>query len=208
MAALVDKILQAYPFVQYRDDPDVVAFFNAYNRMAQEYLTAFNGLSLPFWPAPEISGYLLDWIAEGIYGERRPSLQIAQESSAVGAYNTTEYNTIQYAGMRSYTPGSAQYLPDEYFKRILTWNFYKGDGFQFSIPWLKRRIARFIHGIAGLDPYLQHTFDVSITSNAGVFDIGIPEYGGGAGEVLKVAIDQQLVKLPFIYTYNTTVNEK
>lgn len=208
MQAPVNQIIPAYPFVQYNDDPNVVAFFTAYNQIAQEYLTTFNNLVLPCWTSDEISGYLLDWIAEGIYGVKRPLLQVSQEEIAKGAYNTVEYNAIQYAGLKNYRPGTSQYLADDYFKRILTWNFYKADGFQFTIPWLKRRVARFIHGPAGIDPPLQDTFDVGITSNNGIFNVNIPEYGDGIGTFLKMAITQQMVKLPFIYSYNVAVVEK
>lgn len=205
MALPVDKIIPAYPFVQYSDDPNVVAFFDAYNDIAQTYLDAFNALTLPYWPADIISGNLLDWIAEGIYGEKRPKWQTSTGSVAKGAYDTVEYNSIAYAHIRSYTPGTASFLPDDYFKRILTWNYYKGDGMQFTVPWFKRRIARFIHGPAGIDPPLQDTFDISITSERGVFTIKIPDYGDGVSDFLKTAIDQRMVKLPFIYSYNVSV---
>lgn len=204
----VDKILPAYPFVQFMDDKDVVAFFEAFNEMAQVYLTAFNNLALPCWTSSYITAELLDWIAEGIYGEKRPQLQASEASVAKGAYNTVEYNAVQYAGMKKYEPGSSLYLPDDYFKRILTWNFYKGDGFQFSTDWLKRRIARFLHGKNGIDPPLQNTFDVSVTSSSGVFAIGIQENGSGVATLLKSAIEQGIVHLPFIYQYNVTVTEQ
>ncbi|MGP0902112.1 hypothetical protein [Serratia sp. CY76391] len=208
METIVDKIIPAYPFVQYNDDPDIVAFFTAYNKMAQDYLTAFNALTLPYWPGEIINGYLLDWIAAGIYGVTRPYLKISEGSVAKGTYNSVEYNTVPYARLKSYRPGQTQYLPDEFFKRILTWNFYKGDGFQFSTPWLKRRLCRFIHGKAGVDPNIQSTFDVSVTSSNGVFELSIPDYGDGIGKFLKTAIEQGLVNLPFIYSFNVTVNEQ
>ncbi|EEP89167.1 hypothetical protein ykris0001_46290 [Yersinia kristensenii ATCC 33638] len=151
---------------------------------------------------------LLDWVALGIYGVERPLLQVSEEAIARGVYNTIEYNVIPYAVMRNYVPGSSSYVPDDYFKRILTWDFYKGDGSHFCIDWLKRRIARFIHGANGIDPPLQSTFDISVTVANGVFVIVIPDYGNGVGYFLKDAIDQQQVKLPFIYKYSITVIEK
>lgn len=204
----VDKIIPAYPFVQYSDDPNVVAFFNAYNKMAQVYLTAFNNLYLPCWTSSLVTGQLLDWVAKGIYGVERPLIQTSTATVAKGAYNTIEYDAVAYAHMESYHPGTYQHLPDDYFKRILTWNFYKGDGFQFSVMWLKRRIARFIHGAAGIDPPLEHTFDVSVTSKNGVFTLKIPEYGDGIGNFLKIAIDEGLVNLPFMYSWNAEVVEQ
>jgi hypothetical protein len=201
MSQPVEKIIPAYPFVQYRDDLNVVAFFKAYNIIAQQYLEAFNALYLPCWTSPLIKGYLLDWVALGIYGVERPLVQTSTATIAEGAYNTVEYNDIYYAHMKSFHPGTFQHLPDDYFKRILTWNFYKGDGFQFSVEWLKRRIARFIHGESGADPLLENTFDVSVTSKNGKFTLKIPEYGDGVGEFLVRAINTRLVNLPFIYTY-------
>ncbi|EFS0967437.1 hypothetical protein HYB28_002684, partial [Salmonella enterica] len=107
-----------------------------------------------------------------------------------------------------YVPGSASYVPDDYFKRILTWNFYKGDGSHFCINWFKRRLARFIHGANGIDPPVQSTFDISVMPDKGIFFVSIPDYGDGVGHFLKDAIDQSLVKLPFIYTYSVTVVEQ
>lgn len=208
MKAPVNKIIPSYSFTQYNDDPNVVAFFDAYNEIAQGYLDSLNDLNLPCWTSPAIIGELLDWVALGIYGQDRPLLQVSEDAIARGAYNTIEYNSIAYARMKNYIPGSASYVPDDYFKRILTWNFYKGDGLHFCIDWLKRRVARFIHGVNGIDPPVQSTFDVSVTVDSGVFSIVIPDYGNGVGYFLKDAIDQSLVNLPFIYTYSTTVVEK
>lgn len=205
MAALIDKIIPAYPYTQYNDDPNIHAFFNAYNLLAQGYLDEMNILGLPCWTSPNVVGDLLDWIALGIYGETRPLLQISEDAIARGAYNTIEYNAITYAGLKNYIPGSASYVPDDYFKRILTWNFYKGDGSHFCIDWLKRRLARFVHGANGIDPPIQSTFDISVAVDSGNYEITIPDYGDGVGYFLRDAISQQLVKLPFIYTYTVTV---
>lgn len=205
MEAFVSEIIPAYPFVQYNDDPGIVAFFNAYNTIAQKHLQAFNKLSLPFWPSESISGYLLDWIAAGIYGQARPSLQVSESAVAKGAYDTSEYNSIAYAKPKNYRASRTLYVADDYFKRILTWNFYKGDGFHFSTPWLKRRVARFLHGVAGEDPKLQNSFDVSIKSTGGIFSITIPDYADYMGKFLKLVIEQRLVNLPFIYQFDVTV---
>lgn len=203
---VVDKVIPSYPFVQYSDDEDAVAFFTSYNTLAQEYLDGFNILTLPYWPADIINGYLLDWIAEGIYGVRREKIQKIEGDVSKGSYNTIDYNTVPYAKLKNYIPGSTEFLPDEYFKRIMTWNFYKGDGFQFSIPWFKRRIARFLHGPAGIDPIIDNTFDVSIVSSNGVFSIAITDSGDGVATFLKTAIEQGMVNLPFIYSYKVTVS--
>ena len=201
MAAPVTKIIPSYPFVQYRDDPNIVAFFEAYNEMAQEYLDEFNSQSLPYWPSPTLSRKLLDWVVEGIYGETRPLLMVSQEAIAKGAYNTIDYNTIPYAGLKNFVPGATTYVVDDYFKRILTWNFYKADGVQFNIDWLKRRIARFLRGPNGIDPPVTDTFDISVIPADGVFAITLPDSDDNVGQFLKEAIEQGIVKLPFIYSF-------
>ncbi|WP_213239647.1 hypothetical protein [Citrobacter braakii] len=201
MEAQVSQIIPSYPFVQYRDDPNVVAFFQVYNEMAQEYLDEINSLSIPYWPSPALSGKLLDWVVEGIYGESRPLLKVSLDAIAKGAYNTIDYNTIPYAGLKNYIPGATTYVVDDYFKRILTWNFYKGDGVQFNIDWLKRRIARFLRGPNGIDPPVTDTFDISVIPNNGVFAILLPNSNDSVGQFLKDAIEQRIVKLPFMYSF-------
>lgn len=205
MDQIEDKIIPAYPFIQYNDDEDVVAFFDAYNEIAQRYLDAFNALQLPCWTSQLITGWLLDWIAQGIYGQLRPALQITKEQTQKGDYNTIEYNTIPYATISNYVAGQYSYLSDDLFKRVLTWNFYKNDGFQFSVPWFKRRIARFIRGKDGIDPPVDETFDISITSKNGTFFVYIPDYDDGVAEALASCIEQGFVKLPFMYTYVVVV---
>lgn len=201
MEAPVSKIISSYPFVQYRDDPNILAFFEAYNEIAQAYLDEINSLSMPYWPSSALSGKLLDWVVEGIYGETRPLLQVSQDAIAKGAYNTIDYNTIPYAGLKNYVPGATTYVVDDYFKRILTWNFYKGDGVQFNIDWLKRRIARFLRGPNGIDPPVTDTFDISVVPDNGVFAILLPNANNSVGQFLKDAIEQRIVKLPFMYTF-------
>ncbi|WMJ65680.1 hypothetical protein RBI80_00330 [Klebsiella variicola] len=44
----------------------------------------------------------------------------------------------------------------------MTWNFYKGDGFYFSIPWIKRRILRFLLGVNGTDILNDQRWSISI----------------------------------------------
>jgi uncharacterized protein YjdB len=205
MDQIEKNIIPTYVFTQYNDDEDVTAFFESYNEMAQKYLDAFNNLQLPCWTSQLITGWLLDWIAQGIYGQVRPALQIVKEQTQKGDYNTIEYNSITYATISNYIAGQYSNLSDDLFKRVLTWNFYKGDGFQFSIPWFKRRIARFIRGVDGIDPPVDETFDISITSENGTFYVSIIDYGDGVAHALAACIEQEFVNLPFMYKYVVTV---
>ncbi|CAD6037459.1 Uncharacterised protein [Escherichia coli] len=203
MTEPIKKIIPAYPYVQYNDDPNIVAFFDAYNEIAQQYLDEMNSLYLPCWTSEKITGPLLDWVALGIYGQTRPAIQIVKEQSEKGEYNTLEYNSEPYAHLSNYVAGEYSPMNDDLFKRVLTWNFYKGDGQQFTIPWLKRRIARFLHGPDGKDPGIQSTFDVYVSVDDGVFTLGITDYGDGVAQALASAIRQRYVKLPFMYQFRT-----
>lgn len=203
----VIKIVPSYAYVQYRDDENIVAFFSAYNTLAQYYLDSMNALKLPYWPAPYLAGDLLSFVVEGIYGQTRPERRFSSEKFPDGAYNTTEYDTVAYNDQTDYEAGVSRYVPDEYWKRILTWDFYKADGQQFSIPWLKRRVARFLRGEAGRDPRIDETNDISVNVNDGVFEISIPKVEPGISVFLKEAIEQRMVRLPFMYIFNVTVRD-
>lgn len=124
MQALIEKIIPAYPYTQYNADPNIVAFFTAYNTLAQGISTTSMRLICRAGLLPPSRG-VAGLIALGIYGEGRPLLQISEDAIARGAYNTIEYNAIPYAGLKNYVPGSASYVPDDYFKRILTGIFIK-----------------------------------------------------------------------------------
>ncbi len=151
----ITSTIPAYPYVEYSDDADVSAFFAAYNQMSQENLDEVNGYQLPIYLNQ--SGALLDWAASSIYGQFRPSLS-SGGPHAIGPYNTAPYNTEEYNGLR-FVNNSQNYIADDLtYQRIVQWNTFKGDGYQFSIRWLKRRIERFLHGTI----FPQQTYDVSV----------------------------------------------
>lgn len=226
MDKLVDRILPAYPFVQYNDDDNVVAFFQAYNQLAREYLTAFTKLNLGFWAGEIINGPLLDWIALGIYGTQRHiivNLQYPNKDDEIdfkseGVYNTIEYDNVAYNEFKNKAVATTQYMSDDFFRRILLWNFFKEDGFQFSIPWLKKRMGRFFKAFRG-DPFsswdskdIENGYDLtyySVTVNKGVFTILIDPnaYRDSEGlhedwfEFFKLCMETRLINLPFQYTF-------
>lgn len=140
--------LGSYLYQEYSDDDDLQAFVEAYNAAAQTYLDDFNALSLPYYPG--LTGDLLDWVMKGLYDLPRTQLA-SQASPATGELNTVEINEL---ALNDGAPSSQQFytLTDDVFKRILTWNFFKGDTRHFSMRWLKRRIIRFLVGTNGLDP--------------------------------------------------------
>src|ERR1700743_1192449 len=87
-------IIPAYAYRQYADDPDIVAFFNAYNKLSQPYLDWFNQTPLSLYTSPHVNGPLLDWISEGIYGVPRPVFSSLTTRFLGAALNSVPLNTI------------------------------------------------------------------------------------------------------------------
>ena len=78
-----------------------------------------------------------------------------------------------YNARRSIGPIDVTVTTDDVFKRIMTWNFYKGDGNVFNVRWLKRRIMRFLIGVDGTAPNVDQTYIVSVTFGNGQIAIRI-----------------------------------
>jgi len=157
----IQQIPPAYVYDQYSDDADVQAFVAAFNSLAQGYLQWFNDTPLGVYTSPNISGALLDWIGQGIYGVARPV--VATESQyQTGTFNAQPYNTLAFNTLNVVISGTAQIATDDYYKRALTWYFYKGDGKQFSTTWLKKRVARFLYGSDGQDVSPSELFNVGV----------------------------------------------
>ena len=159
----LSSVLPAYLYEQYNDDPDLLAFVNAYNSLAQGYLDWFNSTPLALYTSSAISGSLLDWSATGIYGVSRPVISSVQSARTLGAMNMTAMNVLAMNRMFRTQTGTAEPASDDIYKRVLAWILYKGDGIQASITWLRKRIARFLYGANGSDVSLSETLNVSIT---------------------------------------------
>jgi hypothetical protein len=149
---MLGTTILSYLYQQYADDDDLQAFVAAYNQMTQVYVTWFQTVSLPYYPG--LTGPLLNWVGLGLYGLPRTSLQ-ASSTAALGMLNTEAFNTNP---LNSFIPGTSTFfqLTDDVYQRILTWDFFKGDGKRFCMRWLKRRIMRFLVGVNGIDPQPQN----------------------------------------------------
>ena len=171
MSALT-KIFPAYPYAEYLPDDDIEAFFISYNELAQYYLDWFNQVPLSVYTNSQINGLLLDWIAQGIYNTIRPTLA-SNQTIDIGSLNTFALNTHPLNYFDRLTPTTFYNTTDDIFKRILTWNFYKGDGFTFNIEWLKRRVLRFLIGANGIDPGMDQTYQISVSFSGTQCNINI-----------------------------------
>lgn len=202
------SIIPAYVYQQYADDDTVTAFFTAYNNIAQVYLNWFNSINLPIYTNPLISGSMLDWVAQGIYGISRPTLAVTITGPGVGPFNTYQLNTIPINANTGNATTTLYTVTDDIFKRIMTWNIYKGDGFQYSTIWLKRRVMRFLAGVNGTD-YNGQTNQVSVSFSAPNV-ITIKLLTGAVpltvAPILQAAILGGTLPLPFQYVYNVLIS--
>jgi hypothetical protein len=231
---MLTKTIPSYLYQEYNDDEALQAFVDAYNTSAQGYVDWFSAIELPVYTSPTIAGDLLDWVAEGLYGMPRPSLSSAGQSQTIGPLGTGTLNELaldELDVLGGASPSPA--VTDDVFKRILTWHFYKGDGKDFSVGWLKRRIWRFLRGENGVGFDVDQTYNVSVTfgpgtlvtiglsyyiekfSGIGYFIIGETAIGGVAypahffdlAPVLKAAIEGGVLELPFQFTYAVDITQ-
>lgn len=288
---MVEQILPAYLYQQYNNDPDLLAFFTAYNTFSQENLNTINSLNLPIYTKQ--SNKYLDWVGKGVYGIPRPYIPFGTTTLTGGAYNsiasvgTTEYgayDTLPYdqgiiavngiaitslvwssldggtvTGTTATTPigvtvgssylatitdviptayngtfqltqtGSTTFtylLPastspgvvttlgqvgstvslsnDDIYKRVITWNFYKGDGYQFNVNWLKNRIYRFLVQTDGIPEPIPNTYQISVSISNKIVTITIGSSINTYASVLSALINNETLQLPFQYTFSVT----
>lgn len=200
---MLTATIPSYLYQEYSDDSDLQAFVSAYNTLTQQYLNWFNNTPLPIYTNSAITGPLLDWVGQGIYGYARPTLAVGATFSNLGVYNTEPYDTEPY-NQNIYTNPVTDYtVTDDYYKRCLTWNFFKGDGFQFTTTWFKRRIYRFLNGFDGIDPVVQQTYSISVTFSGTSITVTIPNTT--SAQILKAAIQSGAVYVPFEYPLTITL---
>jgi len=199
------QVLPAYLYQQYTQDPyseDLQAFFTAYNNESQTRLDDTNNLNLPIY-TKQIAP-LLDWTAYGIYGVTRPSLGTPSVFSPLNVYDTVPYNTIAYSQDTELYPNNYYVVNDDIFKRILTWNFYKGDEFQFTNQWLKRRIKRFLFGFNGVDFPIDNTYEISVAYTNG-YEIVVTLPNTTVSPILQSCFSSGVLNLPFQYTFTIDI---
>jgi hypothetical protein len=199
----LQRVIRSYVYKQYEDDDDLQGFVAAQNYLAQRWLDDFNNLNPAVWSA--LSGSLLDWIGAGVYGIRRPTLSYqkpAPSGAGAGPYATMPYNTLAYNGGRLHPANlnPISYIPvtDDVYKRILTWHLYKGDGFQFSTRWLKRRIHRFLRGENGYLTPEDETYDVSLTFSGTTITATVTS--NEIGIILQYAMMDGVLAIPFQFS--------
>ena len=200
----VQNTIPAYLYVQYLGDDNIAAFFTAYNQYAQSYVNYFNSLNLPIYTQGPVSGSLLDWVAEGIYGISRPALPASMGTRNLGDVNTFAANILTLNGYVKGQPGTYTATTDDTFRRIITWAFYKGDGKVFTPRWLKRRINRFLNGINGVDVVNDTQYNVSVYPTA--FKAWTIKLANTTeSQIFKAAVQTGAIELPFQISWTVTL---
>lgn len=228
----ITSTIPAYVYTQYADDANVSAFFKAYNQLSQANLDTVNAYQLPIYLNQ--AGALLDWAASSIYGVFRPSLS-SGGARRIGPYDTFPFNAERFDGLKLINSSSNFIADDLTYQRIIQWNTFKGDGYQFTIRWLKRRVKRFLSG----DIFPDETYDVSVsfTSDTAVLisvSEVIQEFEGGPlynaqtfggldaafnraktnsiasapsamASALQAAVNSGVLSLPFQYTFSVQI---
>ncbi|WP_275156364.1 hypothetical protein [Citrobacter portucalensis] len=184
---MLEDIIRSYLYTQYNDDDNIRAFVTAYNTMAKNIYDWMKNANLPIFVGGYNAGDQLRWIARGIYGVKPPVLSSGRQL-VLGAFNTFTFNTVPFNTRKVINQSEQVVVSDDLFKRIMTWNFYKGDGFYFTIPWLKRRIMRFLTGVNGVDVVNDQHWSISVLFS---------------GEGASVSIIKGFRKLTDSSVYNT-----
>jgi hypothetical protein len=153
-----------YPFTGNGFDrsPDVQALVKSGNAELDSIIQNLSRLNLGLYL--DKHGDWLDWIAKGVYGLVRPSIVLSQVLSNQGGFNSFGFNQHPFNfAINSNTLAFAT-LNDDEFKKWLQWHLYRADGFQFCVPWLKNRVARFIgDSVNNVSISLAgHTFTITI----------------------------------------------
>jgi hypothetical protein len=162
------NVIPSYLYQEYSDDDDLQGFVEAQNECQQDYVDTFNALNLPIYTGQPslVAGKLLDWVGTGVYGMSRPALTSGRPLT-MGPLNTwgcdwlfPEWGMAPPNVAVNFGLNELQFLSvgeiiitdDDLYRRILTWHLYKGDGNYFSVPFMKRRIWRFLYGTNGTSP--------------------------------------------------------
>lgn len=156
----VTVALPQYLYQQYNDDEDLLAFVDAFNLIVQSYMDWMTTINLPIYSG--LQGDLLDWVMEGLYGIVRPVLPYGLSQSH-GPLNTATMNSIVLNGYQIDGPDNFYLTTDDTFKRIATWYKWLGDGKQFNVRWIKRRVKRFLTGTDGGPGETDETYDIGVS---------------------------------------------
>lgn len=196
-------VIPSYVYVEYADDDDIQALFEAQTDYAQGFLNWFITANLPIYTGGIVSGALLDWVGQGLYGIMRPSITTGTVTS-IDATNQYWSNQIPTNARKTFSDQALQTVNDDIYRRVITWNYFKGDGFVFNVEWLKRRVFRFLFGPNGISPTIDQTSVVSVSVAASVFTVVVTGSDPALGTLLNSLIASGACNTPFQNTFSLT----
>lgn len=204
---MLSQTIPSYLYYEYSDDPDLQAFVTTYNAMAQEYVTWFYQVGVPVYTGPLISDALLDWVALGLYGLQRPTLDRSPVTDDVFKRIISWH----------FFKGGGKVFDVRWLKRRIM-RFLAGiNGTDPGIDQTYQVSVRFVGDhVVDINVYA----GVSYNGPGAVFNTGAYNafaYNGlGAvirqyvdttlAPILKQAIDAGVLELPFQYTYVVSVD--
>lgn len=193
----LSDVIPSYVYQQYADDANIQALVSAYNELTQAYLDWFNDVPIAIYTSPPISGLLLDWIGAGVYGITRPvfsSLTTTYEPADIDGFTI---DTVAIDDSSSFQTGSAVIANDDYYKRVITWHTYIGDGRMTTFDVIRKRVARFLYGPNGSDITLAQAMNVSVAVGASHNDVTITIPSSTASLYFQQALNAGILAFPF-----------
>ncbi|MDF7675085.1 hypothetical protein PT277_05140 [Acetobacteraceae bacterium ESL0709] len=199
-----DLIYKPHPYNQFTDDEDIAAFFTAFYKIARQTISWMAEHPFAFYVGPQLTGGFLNYCTYCLYGQFRYKISYVQVQHYTGSINEEEINikSIDEETITKTYLGTS--ISDDLHKRITTWNFYKGDGLNFTIPWLKRRVMRFLTGDNGHTGKFNNCVPVSVGVNAHEVTITISpgNWDSNLVDILSKIINNGILNMPpmFLFT--------
>lgn len=190
------KIAGAYLYDEYATDPDINAWWQSRNSLTQGYLNWWNSTPLGLYTSNQVTGALLDWIGQGIYGLPRPIVSTERTGFTAGL-NANPLNSLALNGSIYSVSGIAEPASDGIYKQFLTWWLWRGDGMVMNTNWLKRRVMRFVTGVNGSDMAVG-AVPPSIVVSGDTITITIQS--SSMATIMQDFLNSGLLLMPFIYT--------
>lgn len=203
----LQSVIPSYLYQQYADDQNLQAFVDAYNAIAQSYLDWFNQTPFGVYTSASVSGQLLDWIGQGVFGIPRPVFSTLSTTYLTDAVNQLPTNTLATDGSSHRQNGTAVTANDDFYKRAITWATYIGDGRVCNATVLRKRIARFLYGKNGGDITLSQaqSIQIAVQTSPLKYAITLPSSADPAATFFKEAFESGALAFPFQLAATVTV---
>lgn len=221
ITALLEKNkIPSETYFQYRRAGDMVWLFKSFGDFVNAYRGLLSTVSLGDFNNCQISGPLLKYVASCVYGINSNDVYWKKPKLSInGTIASFRIDLLAIDSSFVFNPPSTKkiVLSDDLLRRILTWKLYRdyqletpanmnivpGHGmdangeYEFTVPWLKRRVARFLCGDGSQSIHISVRFGANRT-------VIISSWGVGDEKSitdLEGLINSPLLGLPTYYSY-------